>query len=54
MAGKLSIGIAISSTRDNRLGERVVKYVKKAIEKNHNVVVFGKLMFTFLFIFNTP
>ncbi|WAR17338.1 hypothetical protein MAR_031932 [Mya arenaria] len=43
MAGKLKIGVVISSTREGRIGERITTFVKNAILKDHEVVVFGRL-----------
>ncbi|XP_052764350.1 NAD(P)H-dependent FMN reductase PA1204-like [Mya arenaria] len=43
MAGKLKIGVVISSTREGRIGERVTTFVKNAILKDHEVVVFDPL-----------
>ncbi|XP_052764349.1 quinone reductase-like [Mya arenaria] len=43
MAGKLKIGVVISSTREGRIGERITTFVKNAILKDHEVVVFDPL-----------
>jgi len=51
MSGKLQIGVIISSTRENRLADRVVKFVTNEIEKEHNVVIFGKFTFPFVYFY---
>ncbi|XP_052764353.1 uncharacterized protein LOC128206125 [Mya arenaria] len=41
MTEKLKIGVVISSTREGRIGERVTAFVKNAILKDQEVVVFA-------------
>jgi len=40
---RLKVGVVLSSTREGRLGARVGAWVRAAIERQHDVTVFGKL-----------
>ena len=44
MSGKLKIALFLSSTRENRLCDFVANFVKAAVQKQHEVHVFGEFV----------
>ena len=47
---KLKIVIFLGSTREGRLADRVLKFVRNSIGSEHDVIVFGKYMVLNVFI----